>query len=77
MPLLPFVRGEAVEVITLFAPTPTLSLDGQGETLNYLILDVLNNVRSEIRLWRYNEKRRAFESAEQVEGRWVSNRLRR
>ena len=35
---------------TLFAPTPTLSLDGQGGTLNYLILDVLNNVRSEVRL---------------------------
>eukprot|EP00321_Phaeocystis_globosa_P008677 CAMPEP_0118811840 /NCGR_PEP_ID=MMETSP1162-20130426/1914_1 /TAXON_ID=33656 /ORGANISM="Phaeocystis Sp, Strain CCMP2710" /LENGTH=754 /DNA_ID=CAMNT_0006741511 /DNA_START=1 /DNA_END=2265 /DNA_ORIENTATION=- len=61
VPLLPFMRGEAVEVVTLFAPTPKLSLDGQGETLNYLILDVLNNVRSEVRLWRYREKRWVLE----------------
>jgi len=61
VPLLPFMRREAVEVVTLFAPTATLSLDGQGETLNYLILDVLNNVRSEVRLWRYRQKRWVLE----------------
>ena len=61
VPLLPFMRREAVEVVTLFAPTATLSLDGQGETLNYLILDVLNNVRSEIRLWRYRQKQWVLE----------------
>ena len=58
VPCAPFLRGEKdVAVVQLFEPTATCSLDGTGETKNYLILDVLNNVRTELRLWRYDAKK--------------------
>ena len=37
----------------LFTETETCSLEGTAATRNYLILSVLDNVRSEMRFWRY------------------------
>ena len=53
VPCAPFMRGDKVKVVQLFEPSATASLDGTSETRNYLILDVLNNVRTELRLWKY------------------------
>ena len=44
----------------VFAPTETASLDGTSESLNYLILSVLDNVRSETRFWRFDASSRKF-----------------
>jgi prolyl oligopeptidase len=39
----------------LFEPTPTASMDGFQSTRNYVVLDVLDNVRSQLRFWKYAE----------------------
>ena len=38
----------------LFEPTATCSLEGTSETFSYLILQILDNVRSELRFWKYD-----------------------
>jgi len=54
----------------LFTETETCSLSGVAETRNYLILDVLDNVRSELRFWRFggSEQQWTLERTFQAEG---------
>lgn len=39
----------------LFVPSDSCSLDGSSESKNYMLLNVLDNVRSENRFWRYDK----------------------
>ena len=52
-PLLDFMRGERAALTTLFAPSKTVSLEGTSSTRNYLIIALLDDVRSELKFWRY------------------------
>ena len=38
----------------VFESTATSSLDGKSDSYNYLILEVLDDVRCELRFWRYS-----------------------
>ena len=40
----------------LFEPTATCSLEGNSESLSYVILQILDNVRSELRFWKFEPK---------------------
>lgn len=48
----PFLEGDRSSLTALFTPTASASLAGQTDTYRYLILDVLDHVRSELRFWR-------------------------
>jgi len=50
---LPFLSGDVSGLVALFTPTETASLQDKCDTYNYLILECLDDVRSELRFWRY------------------------
>eukprot|EP00962_Isochrysis_galbana_P042367 scaffold15826_cov101-Isochrysis_galbana.AAC.1 len=56
MPLDAFVSGQRAPVTLLFLPTATASMEGFSCTRSFLILAVLDNVRSELVLWRADNK---------------------
>lgn len=56
MPLDAFVSGQQAPVTLLFLPTATASMEGFSCTRSFLILAVLDNVRSELVLWRADNK---------------------
>ena len=45
----------------LFTPSDTCSLEGDTSTKSYLILSVLDNVRCELRFWRYDATAKAWQ----------------
>ena len=44
----------------LFSPSDTCSLEGDTSSKSYIILSVLDNVRSELRFWHYDGKAKAW-----------------
>eukprot|EP00937_MAST-01D_sp_MAST-1D-sp2_P002103 g2103.t1 len=53
-PLADAVRGEWAGLRVLFEPSATASLQSQSGTRNFLVLKVLDDVRTELRFWRYD-----------------------
>lgn len=56
----------------LFEPSATASLDGSSESKNYVILNVLDNVRSENRFWRYDTASGAWRLEQTLRGEGVT-----
>mmetsp|Transcript_35843 Transcript_35843/g.94181 ORF Transcript_35843/g.94181 Transcript_35843/m.94181 type:complete len:766 (-) Transcript_35843:77-2374(-) len=55
------VSGVKALLTPIFEPTPTCSLEGTTESRSYVILQILDNVRSELRFWKYDKGTRAWE----------------
>jgi prolyl oligopeptidase len=49
-----------VAPVALFAPEPRISLDGLTVTLNYVIVVALENVKSRITFWKYDDVLKAW-----------------
>jgi len=54
------VAGDFSNLQVLFEPTERTSFQGSAGTKNFMVLSVLNNVKAELRYWKYDG-----------EGRWV------
>jgi len=52
----------------IFEPSERTSLDGASESKSYMILQVLDNVRSEVRFWKYGGGKWALQSTVRGDG---------
>jgi len=50
------VAGNFTGVQVLFEPSERMSLQGSAGTRSYMVLSILNNVRTELQFWRYEGK---------------------
>eukprot|EP00440_Ansanella_granifera_P033074 gb/GFBE01035886.1/.p1 GENE.gb/GFBE01035886.1/~~gb/GFBE01035886.1/.p1 ORF type:complete len:698 (+),score=148.88 gb/GFBE01035886.1/:1-2094(+) len=55
IPVDSFFAGKLEEMKVLFAPSPSESLEDTTGTLNYLILSVLNDVKTKLVFWEYKD----------------------
>ena len=60
-------------ITVLFEPTEKCSLDDTGECKSYLILHLLNNVRSELRFWQYSEASKTWSLKHTIRGEGVAS----
>jgi len=72
-PVQEFMKADSDEarkalMTVLFAPTDTCSLEYTSETLNYLILGVLDNVVTELRFWKFNKGEWTLERSYKEDG---------
>lgn len=56
------VEGRFGDIQTLFMPTDRSSLQGSAGTKNFMVLSILNNVKTELQYWQYLGQ-----------GKWVQN----
>jgi len=56
----------------LFEPSDTASLDGMSESKSYVILNVLDNVRSENRFWKYDRASGKWSLQQTLRGQGVA-----
>jgi len=55
LPMAELMEGNFSNIVALFEPTATRSLENTCGTRNYMIMTVLDNVKATLQLWRYGE----------------------
>jgi prolyl oligopeptidase len=60
VPIADLMANRFDTIVALFTPTPRTSLSHNGETKNYLIMHVLDNVITKLQYWKYDFEKGQF-----------------